>query len=159
VEEKFHFKEALKDLQFEADTVPEHVDAVALHEAGYKKRYYANKFHVDIDKEPDFVRRVVTCYLEGMVRTMMLLLLLVLMLLVLMLPVLMLLHVLTSLLGLGAGLLLCRLRELDLVLPFPLRAVRERPGRFGRHQAAIQARETLRAVRAADVGAPGGLGT
>ena len=42
-------------------------DDIKLHESGFKRRYYLKKFHVDIDLEPDFPRRVVQSYIEGLV--------------------------------------------------------------------------------------------
>ena len=42
-------------------------DEIKLHEAGFKRRYYLKKFHVDINLEPDFPRRIVQSYIEGLV--------------------------------------------------------------------------------------------
>ena len=35
--------------------------------SGFKRRYYLKKFHVDILEEPDFPKRIVHSYIEGLV--------------------------------------------------------------------------------------------
>jgi 5'-3' exoribonuclease 2 len=60
-------KQKLKDTIYENNVVAPVEDEVVLHKPGFKERYYKNKFHVDITKEPDFPRMVVKHYIEGVV--------------------------------------------------------------------------------------------
>eukprot|EP01047_Picozoa_sp_COSAG01_P044102 COSAG01_NODE_3964_length_5490_cov_36.725283_1_plen_274_part_10 len=61
------YKEKLKKVLYDKNEVEEVEDEVQLHTAGFKARYYMKKFHVDIEKEPDFPRQVVKAYVEGLV--------------------------------------------------------------------------------------------